>query len=150
MHLGSKLSFRAIAELIGILLGAFSMIYVSRIVGPVYLGFGATSAAVIALISRLADGGLTSLASQRLARDDDKVVPLLILTTIPKIVVSFLLIALSLFIINHLKLDSRLKHFLTVSLIMVFFDVCTPQWVFIALGKINISSSSVRISPVKG
>ncbi len=138
--LGNKLTFRAGAEICGLLLGAISMIYLSRIIGPEYIGFNATTSAVLLLVSRLADGGLTALASQRLARDDEKLERLLAVTVAPKLVAAMFLVSLSLLIVNSLTLDRRLAYFLNVSLFMVFFESCTLQWIFIAMGKINVAS----------
>lgn len=141
MVIGKNLTVRAIAEITGLLISAVSMIYLSRVVGPEYLGFSATTSAVLLLVSRLADGGLTSLASQRLARDDDKLSSLLAVTIPPKLVVSALLIAISLLAASHLNLDPRLKYFLKISVFIVLFEACTPSWVFVALGKINVASA---------
>ena len=69
MAISKNLAFRASAELSGLLVAMGSMIYISRVVGPEYVGFSATTSAILLLVTRLADGGLTSLASQRLARD---------------------------------------------------------------------------------
>jgi O-antigen/teichoic acid export membrane protein len=140
MLISKKLTFRVIAEITGLLLGAVSMIYVSRIVGPEYLGFSATTSAILLFVSRLADGGLTSQASQRLARDDEKLSSLLAVTVPPKIVASAVLIAFTMFIVNLLPIDQRLKYFISISVFMVFFETCAPVWVFVALGKVNIAS----------
>ena len=135
-----KLTLRAVAEVVGLLIGAGSMIYISRVVGPEYIGFNATTNAVILLISRFADGGLTPLVSQRLARDDERLGHLLAVTIPPKFVISALLIA-GTFLCAHLyPMDPRLKFFVTTSVFMIFFEACTPAWVFIALGRINVAS----------
>jgi O-antigen/teichoic acid export membrane protein len=140
----NKLTFRALAEIIGLLLGAISMIYVSRVVGPEYLGFSAATSSVLLLVSRLADGGLTSLASQRLARDDDTLEALLSITMPPKVLVSSFLIVVTLSITSLLTIDSRLKYFITISVFIILFEACTPAWAFVALGRINIASA-IRI-----
>lgn len=140
MIVSKKLTFRAVAEITGLILGAVSMIYLSRIVGPEYLGFSATTSAILLLVSRLADGGLTSLASQRLARDDEGLSQLLAVTIPPKLVVSVVLIAASLILTDCSSVDTRLKYFLKISVFTVMFEACTPSWVFVALGRINISS----------
>lgn len=140
MLISKKLTFRALAEIIGILIGAVSMIYISRVVGPEYLGFSATTSAIMLLVSRLADGGLTSLASQRLARDDEKLSLLLAVTIPPKLFVSAILIIISLLLANYSSVDLRLKYFVKISVFMVMLEACTPSWVFVALGRINIAS----------
>src|SRR6185369_4841187 len=145
MIISKKLTFRAVAEIIGLIIGAVSMIYISRIVGPEYVGLSATTSALVFLISRLADGGLTSLASQRLARDDDHLNTLLSVTLPPKIIVSAVLIALVMVISHVAHIDERLKYFIRISVFVVLFESCTPAWVFVALGKINLAST-IRIS----
>jgi O-antigen/teichoic acid export membrane protein len=121
------------------------MIYISRIVGPEYVGFSATTGAVLLLISRLADGGLTSLASQRLARDDETLGSLLSFTLPPKLVVSVCLIVITLIVADVLNIDERLKYFIKITVFIVLLESCTPAWVFVALGRINIASF-IRIS----
>ncbi len=138
---GSKLTFRAFAEISGILIGAVSIIYVSRVVGPEYLGFSATTSAIMLLVSRLADGGLTSLATQRLARDDEKASTLLALTIPAKIISSAILIVCTLITSRLVPIDNRLFYFISITVFMVFFDVCAPSWIFVALGKINVVSA---------
>jgi O-antigen/teichoic acid export membrane protein len=140
MLIGKTLTFRAIAEIAGLLLGAISMIYISRIVGPEYLGFSATTSAIMLLVSRLADGGLTPLASQRLARDDEKLNLLLSVTIPPKLVASAILIIISLLFANYSSIDLRLRYFVKISVFIVMLEACTPSWVFVALGRINIAS----------
>lgn len=138
------MTFRAVAEMTGLVIGALSIIYISRIVGPEYLGFSATTSAALLLVSRLADGGMTSLASQRLARDDEKLDALLAVTLPPKIVASAILIMATLLLTYLLPLDPRLKYFIAVSVFLVFFEACTPAWVFVAMGRIN-AASAIRI-----
>lgn len=140
MLIGKKLTFRAMAEIAGLVISAVSMIYISRVVGPEYLGFSATTGAILLLVSRLADGGLTSLASQRLARDDERLDVLLAMTIPPKLVASAALIVISLVVANYLGIDPRLKYFLKISVFIVLLEACTPAWVFVALGRINIAS----------
>lgn len=140
MGIANALTFRAVAEILGLLLSAVSMIYVSRIVGPEYLGFSATTSALVLLVSRLSDGGLTALSSQRLARDDDDIKSLLAITLPVKFLVSSLMIVLVLAVCQFLPMDWRLKYFIVVSVFLVFFEVCSPAWIFIAMGKINVSS----------
>lgn len=140
MLIDKNLSFRAAAEIASLLIGAVSMIYVSRVVGPEYLGFSATTSAVLAFASRLADGGLSSLAAQRLARDDESVGALLAITMPFKVLASAFLVALSLLLSNLLTIDPRLKYFITISVFIIFFEACTPAWIFVALGKIKIAS----------
>lgn len=142
--ISKQLTFRAVAEITGLLLGAVSMIYVSRIVGPEYLGFSAATSSVLLLVSRLADGGLTSLSSQRLARDDEKLDALLAITMPPKLLVSAVLIIGTLLMTNLLHIDARLKYFITISVFMILFEACTPAWAFVALGRINVASA-IRI-----
>lgn len=139
--IGGKLTSRALAEITGIVFSALSMIYISRVVGPEYLGFSATTSAILLLLSRLADGGMTSLASQRLARDDDTLSFLLAITIPPKIVVSIILITVTLMTTLALHLDQRLTYFMVVSVALIFFEACTPAWVFVALGRIGIVST---------
>lgn len=140
MIIGKKLTFRAMAEIAGLVISAVSMIYISRVVGPEYLGFSATTGAILLLVSRLADGGLTSLASQRLARDDERLDVLLAMTIPPKLAASAALILISLVVANYLNIDPRLKYFLKISVFIVLLEACTPAWVFVALGRINIAS----------
>lgn len=116
------------------------MIYISRVVGPEYLGFSATTSAIMLLVSRLADGGLTALASQQLARDDEKLSTLLTLILPPKLVVSTILIVISLLLADFSNVDLRLKYFVKISVYMVVLEACTPSWVFVALGRINVAS----------
>jgi O-antigen/teichoic acid export membrane protein len=144
MIFSKTLTFRAVAEIFGLLLGAVSMIYVSRVVGPEYIGFSAATSSLLLLVSRLADGGLTSLASQRLARDDAKLDALLAITMPPKLLVSIVLIAATLLITSLLTIDSRLKYFISISVFIILFEACTPAWAFVALGRINIASA-IRI-----
>lgn len=59
----------------------------------------------------LADGGLTSLATQRLARGDEDLADLLALTIPPKIVVLLLLVALAELTVHFLPVDPRLRYF---------------------------------------
>ncbi|TWJ32604.1 oligosaccharide flippase family protein [Geobacter argillaceus] len=144
MLISKRLTFRAVAEMAGLVIGALSVIYISRVVGPEYLGFSATTSAALLLVSRLADGGLTSLASQRLARDDEKLDALLAVTILPKIAASAILIMATLLVTYLLPLDPRLKYFIAVSVFLVFFEACTPAWVFVAMGRIN-AASAIRI-----
>lgn len=137
---GGKLTFRAIAEGISLLIGAASMIYMSRIVGPEYVGFNATTSAVLLLLARFADGGLTALSSQRLARDDDTTGSLLALTLPPKILLSCATIAATLLVVRAADMDPRLGYFLSTAVFLVFFEVFSPAWVFVALGEINTAS----------
>lgn len=138
--IGAKLSFRAASELLGLFISAISLIYISRIVGPYYLGISATASAVIALISKFADGGLTSLASQMLARDDKDIRFLMTMTVPAKIVASILLISATILTVNLLRIDSTLTYFINISIFLILFDVCVPTWVFISKGMINVAS----------
>ena len=119
MIINKKLTFRAAAEITGLIIGAFSMIYISRIVGPEYIGFSAATSSIILFLSRLGDGGLTALITQRLARDDETLSYLLSVTIPAKLVVSFLLVVFSLLLINMLNLDKRLVYFLNISLYVI-------------------------------
>lgn len=138
--IGAKLSFRAAAEILGLCISAISLIYISRIVGPYYLGISATASAVIALISKVADGGLTSLASQMLARDDKDIRFLMTMTVPAKIVASTLLISTTILTVSLLQIDSTLAYFINISVFLVLFEVCVPTWIFISKGMINIAS----------
>ncbi|MFA5074244.1 MAG: oligosaccharide flippase family protein [Nitrospirota bacterium] len=140
MSTNSNLIVRAAAEIISLFLGAIAVIYLSRIVGPEYLGFIAATIAILLFLSRLADGGLTALAMQQLAREDEKLDVLLAITIPLKLASSIVLVGLSLLTINLITIDSRLYYFITISIFTVFFETCAPTWVFIALGKITIAS----------
>jgi O-antigen/teichoic acid export membrane protein len=135
-----KITLRAVAEIIGLAVWGVSMIYISRVVGPEYVGFSATTSAVLLLVTRFADGGLTALASQRLARDDNRLETLLSLMMPPKLVCSLLLVACSLAVLQLITIDARLKYFLVISVSMVLFETMAPTWVFVALGRINVAS----------
>ncbi|BEH09162.1 MULTISPECIES: oligosaccharide flippase family protein [Geobacter] len=140
-----KLTFRAVAEAVALLLGAASMIYMSRVVGPEYVGFSAATSAVLLLLARFADGGLTALSSQRLARDDDTLGSLLALTVPPKIVLSCAVIAATLLVARFAGIDPRLAYFLSTAVFLIFFEVFSPAWVFVALGEIN-TASFIRVA----
>lgn len=135
-----KLTLRAAAEITGLVVGAVGMIYVSRVVGPEYVGFSATTSAVLLLITRFADGGLTALASQKLARDDNRLETLFSIIMPSKLLLSLLLGACSLLVVHLVELDPRLEYFLVISLPIVLFETLAPSWVFIALGWINVAS----------
>ncbi len=128
------------AEMVGLLVTAVGMIYISRIVGPEYIGFSATSGAIIILLGRLADGGLTAYASQLLARDDEPLRGLLAIITPPKFVASLVLVLLTLTVVALAPLNEKLKYFLNVTVSMVVLESCSPAWVFVALGRINVAS----------
>ncbi|WP_236685566.1 oligosaccharide flippase family protein [Geobacter pickeringii] len=143
--MNTKITFRAFAEIAGLVIGALSMIYVSRTLGPEYIGFSSTSTAALLLVSRFADGGLTALASQRLARDDEDLNSLLASTLPQRLVMSALFIACVIALIVVLPIDARLRYFIRISVFMIFFEACTPGWAFPALGRIN-TMSVMRIS----
>jgi len=144
MLINRNLTVRSIAEITGLLLGAAGMIYTSRIVGPEYIGFSATTVAIVIFISRFVDGGVTSLASQRLARDDEKLDTLLSITIPPKIIISSFFIVVFFLTIGWLDIDSRLRYFISISIFMIMFEVCTPTWAFVALGRIK-DASVIRV-----
>lgn len=137
---GKKLTIRAVAEITGLVVIAFGMIYISRVVGPEYVGFNAITFAVLTLLGRLADGGLTAQASQILARDEEPLGTLLTTIVPAKFLSAFLLVIVTLGAVILLPLDVKLKYFINVAVWMVFFEACTPAWVFVALGRINIAS----------
>lgn len=137
---GRKLTLRAVAEITGLLVIAFGMIYISRVVGPEYVGYNAITSAVLLLLGRLADGGLTAQASQILARDEESINTLLTTIALPKFLSAFLLVILTLGVVALLPLDATLKYFLNVAVWLVFFEACTPAWVFVSLGWINVAS----------
>lgn len=139
------MTIRAVAEISGLLIAALGMIYISRIVGPEYIGFSATASAIMVLLGRLADGGLTAYASQRLARDDDSLDTLLTIIVPPKLVLAGIIVVVSFSLAMLLPINDTLRYFLVVSVWIIFFEVCSPYWVFVALGKINVSSI-IRIS----
>ncbi len=140
MLLGKKLTFRAVAEVFGLAFSAVSMLYITRVVGPEYVGFSATTSAILLLVAKLADSGLSSFASQKLARDDEVLSSLLAIIIPPKLILSTILIVLTLIGARLLDVDPRLKYFVSISVFVVFFDACTPSWVFTSLGRVNISS----------
>lgn len=142
---GKKLTFRAVAEMLGLLVTALGMIYISRVVGPEYIGFSATTSAVIILLGRLADGGLTAYASQLLARDDEPLPTLLTIITPPKFVAAIVLVLATVAVVAFAPLNEKLKYFLNATVLMVVLESCTPAWVFVALGRIN-ASSVIRIA----
>jgi O-antigen/teichoic acid export membrane protein len=136
----NKFTIRTVAELSGLIVAALGMIYTSRIVGPEYIGYSATASAVIILLGRLADCGLSSYASQKLARDDEKIETLLTIIVPPKFVLASIIILIAFVFTLFLPIGVTLRYFLEVSIWMVFFEACSPYWVFVAMGKINIAS----------
>lgn len=139
-NIGGKLTLRAAAEITGLGVWAVSMIYISRVVGPEYVGYSATTSAVLLLVTRLADGGLTALASQRLARDDNRLDTLLTIMMPAKLLLSLLMVLCALAAVRLAPLDPKLRYFLMISLPMVLFETLAPSWVFVALGWINVAS----------
>lgn len=135
-----NLTFRAAAEILGLAISALSMVYLSRIVGPEIVGLSAVTSSLLLFLSRLADGGLTSLATQRLARDDARLDALLAITMPPKLVASAALVAVSVLVAGRLPIDPRLKYFISISIFATCLDACTPAWVFVAMGRIKILS----------
>lgn len=142
--MSNKLIFRSAAEIFGLTISAVSMIYVSRVVGPAYLGFSAISTAILLLFSRIADGGLTSLATQRLARDDETLDVLLAVIMPPKLLASVTVTIFTWLASDLLNIDSHLEYFLKITVFALLFDVCTPAWIFVALGNIK-ATSFIRI-----
>jgi O-antigen/teichoic acid export membrane protein len=104
--LGSEIASRA--------LNLFSMLIVARVLGPTALGQLAVAQAVVAYVSVLGDGGLTTLTQRTMVREPRQAERLATTTTSIQLALSTLLVIALLGVSAVLPVDQAVRHLVIV------------------------------------
>lgn len=139
-----RIVVRGSAEVIGLVLGLVSTVWVSRAVGPTFFGYYAVTLTITTLATTGINAGLSSAGSQWVANEPERAGAIWWEVLVGRIVIAVPAIGVGLILLTFLPMASVLHDFLLIGLLLLALLPFRTEWLLIAEGRLQ-ALSAIRV-----
>lgn len=123
------------------LLGVATVVWLTRAIGPTYFGYYAVMVTIVSLGGLVINAGLSGLGSQRVANDPSAAGEVLWIVTASRAILASVAVVGGLAVLALISVDSVLRGYLQVGLIVWALTPFSNAWVFVAQGRLRAISA---------